>query len=280
MKRKAYAKVNLSLDVLGRKENGYHLLSMIMQCIDLYDTIEIKEINNGIKINCNKINIPTDKRNLAYKAADMFIEKYKVNKGVEIYIEKNIPTEAGLGGGSSNAATVLKVMRDMFKPQINDEELAMLGEKLGADVPFFIYGGTALCEGIGEIITPLESFRNHTLVLVKPSFGASTKDVYEEIDKITIHNHPNMDRVIKYINENNLKDLCKNMINVLELVTLDKYPELLEIKRDMKNLGSIGTLMSGSGSTIFGFFENHQSAKRCYNFMKDRYDEVFLSKTI
>ncbi|MBU5486154.1 4-(cytidine 5'-diphospho)-2-C-methyl-D-erythritol kinase [Clostridium sp. MSJ-11] len=280
MKRKAYAKVNLSLDVLGRKENGYHLLSMIMQCIDLYDTIEIKEINNGIKVNCNKINIPTDKRNLAYRAADMFIEKYKINKGVEIYIEKNIPTEAGLGGGSSNAAIVLKMMRDMFKPQINDEELAMLGEKLGADVPFFIYGGTALCEGIGEIITPLEKFKNHILLLVKPNFGVSTKDVYEEIDKITINDHPNMNRILNYINENNLEDLSKNMINVLELVTLDKYPELLEIKRDMKNLGSIGTLMSGSGSTIFGFFENYQFAERCYNFMKDKYDEVFLSKTI
>ncbi|WP_315116653.1 4-(cytidine 5'-diphospho)-2-C-methyl-D-erythritol kinase [uncultured Clostridium sp.] len=280
MKSKSYAKVNLSLDVLGKKENGYHLLSMIMQCIDLYDTIEVKEINNGIKVHCDKVNIPTDKRNLVYKAADIFIEKYKINKGVEIYIGKNIPVEAGLGGGSSNAAIVLKMMRDMFKPEISDEELVILGEKLGADVPFFIYGGTALCEGIGEIITPLEKFSDHIMVLVKPNFGVSTKDVYEDIDKITIHNRPNMDEIIKYINENNLENLCKDMVNVLELVTLEKYPELLEIRRDMKDLGSIGTLMSGSGSTIFGFFENHQSAERCYNFMRDKYDEVFISKTI
>ena len=280
MKCKAYAKVNLSLDVLGVKENGYHLLSMIMQCIDLYDVIEIKEKESGIKICCNNTNIPSDRRNLAYKAAEMFIEKYKLNRGVEIFIDKNIPSEAGLGGGSSDGATVLKMMRDLFKPEVSNEELASLGEKLGADVPFFIYGGTALCEGIGEIITPLKSFDDYILLLVKPDFGISTKEVYTEIDRKAIESRPEMDKIIQCINNNDLESLCESMVNVLELVTLDKYPVLNDIKETMKRFGSIGTLMSGSGTTIFGFFKDIRYAEECYNYMKNNYKEVFITRTI
>lgn len=280
MKCKAYAKVNLSLDVLGVKENGYHLLSMIMQCIGLYDEIEVRGIDSGIKVYCSNNKIPTDRRNLAYKAAEIFMEKYKINKGIEIYIEKNIPSEAGLGGGSSDGASVLKLMRDLFKPEVPDEDLAILGEKLGADVPFFIYGGTALCEGIGEIITPLNDFSNHRLVLVKPDFGVSTKEVYEEIDKKLLKERPETKQIIEYINSNELESLCNSMVNVLERVTLEKYPLLSHIKEEMKELGSIGALMSGSGPTIFGFFKEDKSAKACYNYMKSKYREVFITKTI
>lgn len=280
MKCKAYAKVNLSLDVLGVKENGYHLLSMIMQCIDLYDEIEIKEKESGIKVYCSDKRIPTDRRNLAYKAAEIFMEKYKINKGIEIHIEKSVPSEAGLGGGSSDGAAVLKMMRDLFKPEVSNEDLAVLGEKLGADVPFFIYGGTALCEGIGEIITPLNNFSNHRLVLVKPNFGVSTKEVYEEVDKKVLKERPETKQIVEYINNNELESLCNSMVNVLERVTLEKYPVLINIKEEMKNLGSIGVLMSGSGPTIFGFFKEDELAKACYDYMKNKYSQVYITKTI
>lgn len=177
MKIKAYAKINIALDVVGKREDGYHLLRMIMQTVDLYDVIEITKSDCNIKLKCNKPYVPTDERNLAYKAAKLFKETYNIKDGVLIDLTKNIPVSAGMAGGSTDAAGVLKLMNRLFNVNASDEELRTLGLKLGADVPYCISGGTALCEGIGEKITQLKPFKDKILVIVKPPFGVSTKDV-------------------------------------------------------------------------------------------------------
>ena len=182
MKVKAYGKVNLSLDIVGKREDGYHFLEMIMQTIDLYDVVNVVKIPSGIEIRCNKNYVPTDRRNIAYRAAELFLETFKIKSGVRIEIEKNIPVAAGLAGGSTDGAAVIKAMNDLFKTNASKEKLSEIGVVIGADIPFCIYGGTALIKGIGEDITPLKSFENHILVLVKPNFGVSTKEVYGAID--------------------------------------------------------------------------------------------------
>ena len=278
---KAYAKVNLSLDVLRKREDGYHILKMIMQNIDLYDLINLK-ITKGkdIVLSCNKKYVPEDKRNLVYKAAELFLKTYNIEKGIYISIKKNIPVAAGLAGGSSDAACTLKLMRDIFKPNLSDKELMKLGLKIGADVPYCILGGTALCEGIGEEVTPIKKFDNYILVLVKPGFGVSTKEVYKNIDVNKIYFHPNTENLIKGIKNNDLQLVCKNMKNVLENVTLRKHKTIKSIKEEMMKYGAINSIMSGSGPTVFGIFEDMLSAQFCYDKMKEDYKEVFITRTI
>lgn len=279
---RAYAKVNLSLDVIGKREDGYHLLKMIMQQIDLYDTITIHKNNTGnINITCNKSYVPIDERNLAHKAAKLFMNKYGVEEGVDIDIEKNIPVSAGLAGGSTDAATVLKAMRALFKGRkISNKDLKKLGLRLGADIPYCIEGGTALCEGIGEQITPLRPFSNLILVLVKPNFGVSTRDVYKALQLEKIYRHPNTNHMIKAIKEKNLESLVYNMRNVLENVTVGSYPTISFIKKEMIRMGAKGALMSGSGPTVFGIFEDMLSAQRAYENFKKYYTEVFITRTL
>lgn len=277
---KAHAKINISLDVVGKREDGYHLLKMIMQMIDLYDLIEVNKIKSGIQLSCNKHYIPVDERNLAYKAAKLFMEEYSIKEGVEINIKKNIPVAAGLAGGSTDVAAVLKAMNNIFKVQATEEQLMKLGVKIGADVPYCIIGGTALCEGIGEIVTPLESFKNQILVLVKPNFGVSTKEVYQALDITRVQRHPSTDILISGIEQNNLKVVSDNMKNILENVTLKKHSILRDIKREMVNMGALGALMSGSGPTVFGFFDDMLRAQICYDKFKTKYTEVFLTRTI
>lgn len=280
MKAKAYAKVNIALDVIGKREDGYHLLRMIMQAIDLYDEILIEKIDKGIKINCNKPYVPTDERNLAYKAAKLFMDKFNIKSGVNITINKNIPVSAGLAGGSTDCAAVLKLMNKMFKTNLSDQELMDLGVKLGADVPYCIIGGTALCEGIGEKITKLKPFKDKILVLVKPPFGVSTKVVYQEFDLSKVVFHPNVEGLIKNIEEDNLKYVASNMKNLLENVTLAKYKEIISIKQSMIECGSIGSMMSGSGPTVFAFFDDMVKAQKCYDIMKKKYKDVCITRTI
>lgn len=277
---RAYAKVNISLDVVGKREDGYHLLKMIMQNIDLYDEIEMDECESGIVISCDKAYVPTDNRNLAYKAADLFMKEYGINAGVSIKITKNIPVAAGLAGGSTDAAAVLKGMRDMFRPQVSNEELMKTGVRIGADVPYCIQGGTALCEGIGEIMTVLPSFKNHIMVVVKPPFGVSTRDVYQALDISKIMRHPRTGDLIKAMRRNDLEFVCKNMRNVLENVTLRRCRSIRDIKNSMVRNGAVGAMMSGSGPTVFGFFDDMMSAQRCYEAMKRNFKEVYITRTI
>ena len=280
MREKAYAKVNITLDVVGKREDGYHLLKMIMQNIDIYDVITIEKIESGIEITCNKPYVPTDERNLAYKAAKLFKDTFNITSGVSINIKKNIPVAAGLAGGSTDCAAVLKIMNKLFQVNADNEKLMELGVKLGADVPYCINGGTALCEGIGEILTPLKPFKNHIIVLVKPPFGVSTKDVYKNFDLGRVKNHPETDKVITYMNEDNLYEVAKNMKNLLENVTLKKHKVISSIKSEMESLGAIKAMMSGSGPTVFGLCQHYSRAQRVYNGLKGFCDEVYLVRTL
>lgn len=280
MKGKAYAKINISLDVIGKREDGYHLLSMIMQNIELYDEIEIEKIESGIVITCNKAFIPTDERNLAYKAAKLFLETYNIKSGVSINIVKNIPVAAGLAGGSADCATVLKMLNDMFNINASEEELMKLGGTLGADVPYCIKGGTALCEGIGEKITPIKPFKNQIVLLVKPPFGVSTKDVYKAFDLSKVKIHPDTEDLIKKIENDDLNYVASNMKNLLENVTVRKHKVLYKLKEYLVRNGAVGSMMSGSGPTVFAFFDDMQVALKCYNELKEKYTDVFLTRTI
>ena len=280
MKIKAYGKVNISLDVVGKREDGYHLLSMIMQNIDLYDEIEVEKQECGIILECNKSYVPVDNRNLAYKAAEIFKERYDIVDGVKINIEKNIPVSAGLAGGSTDAAAVLKVMNKLFNVNATEEELMELGLKLGADIPYCIHGGTALCEGIGEIITPIKPFRDKIVVLVKPAFGVSTKEVYKNFNLEKVKQHPKTAEIINAIENDDLNFVASNMKNLLENVTLRKHKILIKIKEEMNACGAINSMMSGSGPTVFAFFDDMLKAQRCYERMKENHREVFLTRTI
>lgn len=280
MRIKAYAKINLSLDIVGKRNDGYHLLEMIMQTIDLYDEITVEKSEKDIKIKCNKPYVPTDERNLAYKAAKMFIEKYNINSGVDIFIKKNIPVCAGLAGGSTDAAGVLKLMNRLFDINVSDEELMEIGLPLGADVPYCIKGGTCLCEGVGEVITELNRFKEKIVVLVKPPFGVSTKSVYQEFNIERSKIHPDTKKLIKAIESDDLKYISKNMKNLLENVTLRKHKVLISIKEEMRYQGSIGTMMSGSGPTIFALFDDMQKAQKTFEKMKEKYKDVYITRTI
>ena len=253
---------------------------MIVQAIDLYDEINIEKQKEGISIKCNKPYVPTDERNLAYKAAKIFMEKYNINCGVSINIKKNIPVCAGLAGGSTDGAAVLKLMNKLFDINASDEELMELGLKLGADVPYCIKGGTALCKGIGEDVTELKGFKDKIIVLVKPPFGVSTKSVYQDFDLNKARNHPNTELLIKAIEDDNLYLVSNNMKNLLENVTLRKHKILINIKEEIKSCGAVGTMMSGSGPTVFAFFDDMLKAQRCFEKMKTRYNDVFITRTI
>lgn len=283
MKRKAYAKVNIALDVVGKKEDGYHLLRMIMQTVDLYDLVEInKNSIKNIRLTSNKHYIPTDERNLAYKAAQLFREKYNINEGIDIHITKNIPVAAGMAGGSTDAATVLYLMNKLFDVKAKTSELEDLALNIGADVPYCINGGTVLCEGIGEKLTPLKRFKNKVLIIIKPNFGVSTKDVYRDLDIKRIHKHVDIESLIKAMQREDVNYVAKNMKNVLENVTLRKHNILRRIKDDLINEGALGSMMSGSGPTIFGFFEDALVAQRAYDKLKEQYgySDIFITRTI
>lgn len=280
MKIKAYAKINIALDVVGKREDGYHLLRMIMQTIDLYDEVEVEKNNSGIGIKCNKHYVPTDERNLAYKAAKLFKETYSIDDGVDIIINKFIPVSAGLAGGSTDAAAVLKLMNKIFNVNADVQELRALGLKLGADVPYCISGGTALCEGIGEEITELKRFKDKILVLIKPPFGVSTKEVYKEFDLSKAIFHPKIEELIKGMENDDLTFVSNNMKNLLENVTLRKHKVISRIKEETILNGAIGTMMSGSGPTVFAFFDDMLQAQMCYDIMKKKYKDVFITRTI
>ncbi|WP_455793739.1 4-(cytidine 5'-diphospho)-2-C-methyl-D-erythritol kinase [Clostridium butyricum] len=280
MKIKAYAKINIALDVVGKREDGYHLLKMIMQTVDLYDVIEITKIDSDIKLICNKSYVPIDERNLAYKAAKLFKETYNIEDGVSINLTKNIPVSAGMAGGSTDAAGVLKLMNRIFNINASDEELRALGLKLGADVPYCINGGTALCEGIGEKITQLKPFNDKIVVIVKPPFGVSTKEVYKDFDLSKVIFHPRTEDIIRAMENDDIHFVSNNMKNLLENVTLRKHRVILNIKESMRSYDALGTMMSGSGPTVFAFFDDMLKAQICYDEMKKKYKDVFLSRTI
>ena len=259
---KALAKINLGLDVLGKRENGYHDVRMIMQSIYLYDEVKIeKKDTPEIEVVSNLNFLPTGEDNIAYKAARLLQEEFKISDGVKITLKKHIPVAAGLAGGSSNAAAVLFGMNRMFRLGLSQKSLMERGVKLGADVPYCIMRGTVLAEGIGEELHKLPAMPKCTVLIAKPPVSVSTKTVYEALDSKEITEHPDIDGIIEGLERQDLKKIAGCMGNVLEDVTIPMHPVIDEIKQVMKDCGALGAMMSGSGPTVFGLFESRARAR-------------------
>ncbi|MCR5108245.1 MAG: 4-(cytidine 5'-diphospho)-2-C-methyl-D-erythritol kinase [Lachnospiraceae bacterium] len=274
---KARAKINIGLDVIGRRDDGYHLVKMIMQSLKLYDDIIISK-NNGkdILITCDKDNIPCDNRNLAYKAAKELFKEAGIDTGLSIDIKKRIPSSAGLAGGSSDAAAVLKGANELLELGFSTEELMKTGVRIGADVPYCIMGGTALSEGIGERLKRLKDFPECNILLAKPAIDVSTKYVYEKLDDISDYDHPDIDGIVEAINNGNIKRISSLMGNVLELVTEKEYNIIRRIKMIMNENGAQNAMMSGSGPTVFGIYEDEYSIKYSYEKLKKEITDLEL----
>lgn len=273
---KAYAKINLGLDVVRRLENGYHEVKMVMQTVGIYDVLDFQRTDGGIVITTDSGELPTDENNLIYKAAKLMLEKYHINEGVKIHLEKHIPIAAGMAGGSTDAAATMKGMNRLFDLGCTLRDLMELGVKIGADVPYCVMGGTALAEGIGEKLTPLAPAPDCYVLVAKPDINVSTKYVYEHLDAQEIGRHPDIDGMVEAIAEESLQGILDRMENVLETVTVKAYPIIQTIKDRMKELGAINSLMSGSGPTVFGIFVEKDMARRAY----DKLEEEQLAKQI
>ncbi|CAH0305392.1 4-diphosphocytidyl-2-C-methyl-D-erythritol kinase [Peribacillus sp. Bi96] len=277
---KAPAKINLALDVLFKRPDGYHEVEMIMTTVDLADRIELKEIKgNQIKILSHNRFVPDDHRNLAYQAAFILKERFGINKGVSITIEKNIPVAAGLAGGSSDAAATLRGLNRLWKLGLSMDELAEIGAEIGSDVSFCVYGGTALARGRGEKITHLPAPPKCWVILAKPTIGVSTADIYKRL-QVSKMEHPDVPGMISAINENSYEDVCQGLGNVLEQVTLQLYPEVANIKDQMKTFGADSVLMSGSGPTVFGLVEHDSRMQRIYNGLRGFCDQVYAVRLL
>lgn len=278
---KSRAKINLSIDVLGKREDGYHLVEMIMQTIDLFDKIKIFSLKEDtIIIESNSLDIPLDSANIVYKAADLIKKQYNIKKGVKIIIEKNIPIAAGMAGGSSNAAAVLVGLNQLWQLNLSENKLKELGLKLGADVPFCIGGQTALAENIGEKLTKIDGLSEDIFILVcKPELFVSTKEIYEEIDSKIIEKRPNNKLLIQLLKENKIQQIADNMYNVLEEVTREKYPVIKEIEKIMMENDALGSMMSGSGPTVFGLYKNREDAENCKNKLLKKFSQVYIVKS-
>lgn len=265
IKLKAMAKINLGLDVTGKREDGYHEVRMIMQSVRLFDRITMKILPKPeITVSTNLHYLPVNENNLVYKAAKLLMDEFPSGKGVHIDLEKHIPVAAGLAGGSSDAACVLFGMNKLFKLNLTEEDLMIRGKKIGADVPFCIMRGTALAEGIGEVLTPLPGLPKCHILIAKPGISVSTKFVYQNLRVNELQKHPDIDALIQGLTEKNLKSVARNMENVLETVTIKQYPIIEEIKNFMKENGAVNAMMSGSGPTVFGIFENESTAKKAF----------------
>lgn len=266
---KALAKVNLGLDVVRRREDGYHEVKMIMQTVHLYDQLAIKRTKEpGITITANLDFLPLDENNLIYKAAKLLQDSCEMEEGVAVDLQKHIPVAAGMAGGSTDAAAVLYGMNELFGLGLKRQKLMELGVKIGADVPYCLMRGTALAEGIGERLRSLPPMPKCPVLIAKPGIGVSTRFVYEnlKLDEHTIH--PDIDAQIAAIRRGNLKETASLMGNLLETVTVREYPVIEEIKRCMRESGALNAMMSGSGPTVFGLFEEEETAKAAYETMR------------
>lgn len=277
---KALAKINLGLDVVRRREDGYHEVRMIMQTIHLYDRLDIKRTKeSGIQIQTNLSFLPVNENNLIYKAAKLLMDEFSITDGVSVKLDKRIPVAAGMAGGSTDAAAMLFGMNRLFSLGLTKRQLMERGVQIGADVPYCIMRGTALAEGIGEELSPLAPMVKCPVLIAKPSISVSTKFVYQnlKLDDATIH--PDIDRLIDDIRAKNLHDIAAHMGNVLETVTIPNYPVIDEIKKHMLSHGAVGAMMSGSGPTVFGLFDDEATAKKAYKAMRSSHlaRQVYLT---
>ena len=268
---KALAKINLGLDVLGRRENGYHDVRMVMQSIYLYDEVKIEKTEApGIALASNLSFLPTGEGNIAYKAAQLLTEEFEIGEGIKITLNKHIPVAAGLAGGSSNAAAVLFGMNRMFRLGLTQDELMARGVRLGADVPYCIMRGTVLAEGIGEELSVLSAMPKCTVLIAKPPVSVSTKVVYEALDAKEIVEHPDIDGIIEGLKKHSLKQVAACMGNVLEDVTIPMHPVIDRIKQEMIDAGALNAMMSGSGPTVFGLFESRAAAREAQRRIREK----------
>lgn len=268
---KALGKVNLGLDILGKKENGYHEVRMVMQTVYLYDRVILERSRTpGIRIETNLKFLPVNENNIAYKAAELLKNEFGIDEGIKMILDKHIPVAAGMAGGSSNAAAVLFGMNRMYGLGLSEEELKKRGVNLGADVPYCIMRGTVLAEGIGEKLTPLPSIPKCYVLIAKPPLSASTEIVYEKYDALSQVEHPDIDGIIQGLEIGDIGRVASGMGNVLEQVMLKEYPVIAQIKKAMLDLGALGALMSGSGPTVFGLFESRSQARMAARKIKSR----------
>lgn len=275
----SHGKINLALDVLYKREDGYHELNTIMQEIELKDRIIIEDKREGIEIRSNAKALPLGEDNLVYKAWEKILDKVGENRGVSITINKNIPLAAGLGGGSANAATVLKGLNQLWDLQLSQDDLMEIGVEIGADVPFCIMGGTAHGQGIGEKLSKINPFKDKMLLLANPGIPISTEKVYS---KLSLNSRKTIDikQIIKYMEEDNLLRLGENMANTMEETVIKDHPQIAEIKEDMLRAGALGSLMSGSGPTVFGLFDDKNKLYKCKKELEKKLPLVIASKTI
>lgn len=283
---RARAKINLTLDVTGRREDGYHTVEMVMQSIALHDTVRVTTIHGekkprGIVLSCSLPFLPTDERNLAYRAAELFYkETGALLETCEIHIEKRIPVAAGLAGGSTDAAAVLRALNALHTAGLTDDELCEMGLKLGADVPFCLRGGTMLAQGIGEELSLLPDMPHCWVVLCKPPFAVPTKEVYQEIDSVPLTQRPDTDGMIKALESCDYKGVCDRLMNVMETVTATKHRQIDEIRSVLRENGADATLMSGSGPTVYGLFSDRIAADAAATILARRFSETFLTETV
>ncbi|MDE6015958.1 MAG: 4-(cytidine 5'-diphospho)-2-C-methyl-D-erythritol kinase [Acetatifactor sp.] len=266
---KAYAKINLGLDVLGTLPNGYHQVKMIMQTVGIWDELTLEKTAEGIVIATDSRELPTDENNIIYKAARLMQEEFGLPGGIRVSLQKNIPVAAGMAGGSADAAAVMKAMNMLYELELSEERLRELGVRIGADVPYCLMGGTALAEGIGEKLTRLPAAPQCVLVVAKPDLNVSTKDVYTALDAMADYPHPDIDGMVAAIKAGDLTGVTARLGNVLELVTAKQCPPVTEIRRMMDSHGAMGSLMSGSGPTVFGIFGDRAEAEKLAGLLRE-----------
>lgn len=269
MELKARAKINLGLDVVRRLENGYHEVNMIMQTIDLYDELTFKKRKEPdiiLSVDNDELSVSD---NLIIRAAKMMREQYSIKEGIEISLKKNIPIAAGMAGGSTDAAATIIAMNELFELHATKEELCKKAVRIGADVPFCIMGGTALSKGIGEVLTPIDTPPQAYLLIAKPPINVSTKFVYENLHVESIEHHPDIDAVLADIKEQNLDGMCEHIENILETVTIPNHPVIAQIKEFMEQNGAKKALMSGSGPTVFGIYDQKEDAEKAAKLLKE-----------
>ncbi|MBP3506671.1 MAG: 4-(cytidine 5'-diphospho)-2-C-methyl-D-erythritol kinase [Lachnospiraceae bacterium] len=283
----AYAKINLGLDVLRKREDGYHEVRMIMQSISLADTLVLRESSEaGIHLRnhdgIENPDVPMDSTNLVYRAIQMLKEEFQITEGIEAVLTKRIPVAAGMAGGSTDAAAALKGMNQLFSLGLSTQELCERGVKLGADIPYCIQGGTALSEGIGEILTPLPKMPDCYILIAKPPINVSTAFVYGNLKANELTKHPDIDGMIQAIHQQDLAGIADRLGNVLETVTIPAYPVIADIKKIMVDCGAMQSLMSGSGPTVFGIFSDEKKAQATAEQIREKglSEQVYVTKSL
>ena len=282
MKLKAYAKINLTLDVTGRREDGYHTLDTVMQTVSVWDEVEIKKINKpGIRLFCNREYLPVDTKNTAFRAAQYFFEHCGITgQGLAINIRKYVPSRAGMGGGSADAAAVLRALNRAYDSPLSIPALCELGAQVGSDVPFCVMGGTALVEGRGELLTRLSPAPEFFLVVCKPDFSVSTPELYQALDETFIEKRPDQKAMQLNLQKGDLLGIGGSLCNVFEPVVMQKHFDINYIRSMMYTYGAYGAQMTGSGSAVFGIYDSFEYATVACTMLKDKYSQIFLAKTV